>query len=81
MSFTEVISDNEDLDTKYPGNREEKEESFLYYTLTMEDLLVFLVSPFFDINFFKYLGQNDCKRQGKSDCIFSSFLGILMKRE
>lgn len=31
MSFTEVISDNEDLDTKYPGDREEKEESFLYY--------------------------------------------------
>lgn len=81
MSFTEVISDNEDLDIKYPGDREEKEESFLNYTLTMEDLLVFLVSPLFDINFFKYLGQNDCKGQGKSDCIFSSLLGILMKRE
>lgn len=36
--------------TKYPGDREEMKS--LYYIPTIEDLLVFLVSPLYDINFF-----------------------------
>lgn len=63
------------LNTKYLGDREENEESFLYHISTIEDLLCFWFLLYFVYIFFKYLEQNYCKGQGKRDYLFSSLLG------